>query len=257
VSRRSRRRQPPPDLTSLFDVLFIVIFAALIRAAAVQQAAAVPAQPGPPKPSAPPVKLEVAQLHERAVTAVNNNIAARPTVIVRISAAGIVTAIETATTTSPNATGSSNATASNATGGSSSLVAGKSEVLDSPLLEHSPDPDIALAYLGDRAAELRICRIVAVHLALPDLADHLVILAPEKPLADLPHALVEGLRRDVERCLDDQQGLAVIVDPTAAAKMAPTGSPPTGIAPTGIAPTGIAPTGIAPTGSAPTGSSSP
>jgi hypothetical protein len=195
VSRRSRRRQPPPDLTSLFDVLFIVIFAALIRAAAVQQAAATPT-PTPPNPSAPPVKLEVAQLHERAVAVVNNNIATRPTVIVRISAAGIVTAIETATKEATN------------------LVAGKSEVLDSPLLEHSPDPDIALAYLGDRAAELRICRIVAVHLALPDLAEHLVILAPEKPLADLPHALVEGLRRDVERCLDDQQGLAVIVDPT-------------------------------------------
>ena len=39
--RRNRRRvHVPPDLTSLFDVLFIVIFAALIRAAATQQAAA-------------------------------------------------------------------------------------------------------------------------------------------------------------------------------------------------------------------------
>ena len=93
-------------------------------------------------------------------------------------------------------------------------------MLDSPLLEHSPDPDIALAYLGDRAAELRICRIVAVHLGLADLANHLVILAPEKALADLPHALVEGLRRDVERCLRDQQGLAVIVDPSAVAPAA-------------------------------------
>jgi hypothetical protein len=192
VSRRSRRRQPPPDLTSLFDVLFIVIFAALIRAAAVQQAAATPAPPQPPRPNAPLVKLEVAQLRAQAVASVNEDIANRPAVIVRISTAGNVTSVETNE---------------------------KTEALDSPLLEHSPDPDVALAYLGDRAAELRICRIVAVHLALPDLAQHLVILAPEKPLADLPHALVEGLRRDVERCLHDQQGLAVIVDPTAASTL--------------------------------------
>lgn len=193
MSRRARRRQPPPDLTSLFDVLFIVIFATLIRAAAVQSAAAHPAQPSPPKPESPPIKLEVAQLHTRAVATANSDIASRPTVVVRISTAGNVTAIETAAPTG---------------------AVEKTEAIDSPLLEHSPDPDVALAYLGDRAAELRICRIVAVHLGAPDLAHHLVILAPEKPLADLPHALVEGLRRDVERCLHDQQGLAVIVDPT-------------------------------------------
>jgi hypothetical protein len=204
MSRRARRRQPPPDLTSLFDVLFIVIFAALIRAAAVQSAAAHPAPPSPPKPESPPVKLEVAELHAQAVAATNSDIASRPTVVVRISAVGNVTAIESLGTITP--TGS----------GAATSAVDKTEPLDSPLLEHSPDPDVALAYLGDRAAELRICRIVAVHLGQPDLAHHLVILAPEKPLADLPHALVEGLRRDVERCLHDQQGLAVIVDPSPA-----------------------------------------
>jgi hypothetical protein len=203
MSRRARRRQPPPDLTSLFDVLFIVIFAALIRAAAVQNAAAHPATPRTPaKPESPPVELEVAQLHLRAVATANSDIASRPTVVVRISATGNVTAIESLGTIT--ATGS----------GAATSAVDKTEAIDSPLLEHSPDPDIALAYLGDRAAELRICRIVTVHLGQPDLAHHLVILAPEKPLADLPHALVDGLRRDVERCLHDQQGLAVIVDPS-------------------------------------------
>ena len=38
--RRAKRVRYPPDLTSLFDVLFIVVFASLIRAAAVQNAAA-------------------------------------------------------------------------------------------------------------------------------------------------------------------------------------------------------------------------
>ncbi|HSD88162.1 MAG TPA: hypothetical protein VLB44_11630 [Kofleriaceae bacterium] len=186
MSRRVRRRQPPPDLTSLFDVLFIVIFAALIRAAAVQKAAAQPATP-PPKPPAPPVKLEVAQLQARAVAALDKDLPARPSVIVRISATGSITSLETG---------------------------GKLTPLDTPLLEHSPDPDIALAYLGDRSSEQRVCRVAAVHLSLPDLARYLVILAPEKSLADLPHALVEGLRRDVEHCLFEQKGLAVIVDPS-------------------------------------------
>jgi hypothetical protein len=184
--RRVRRRQPPPDLTSLFDVLFIVIFAALIRAAAVQQAAAHPAPP-PPKPPSPPIKLEVAQLHARAVATLDQDLHARPSVIVRISAAGSITSLETD---------------------------GKVTLLDTPLLEHSPDPDIALAYLGDRSSELRVCRVAAVHLNMPDLARYLVILAPEKSLADLPHALVEGMRRDVEHCLFEQKGLAVIVDPS-------------------------------------------
>jgi hypothetical protein len=165
----------PPDLTSLFDVLFIVIFAALIRAAAVQHAAA--------EPIAPPKPLDPASLQARAVT----QLAARPTIIARVSAAGALTALETDTGAQP---------------------------LDVPLLEQSSDPDVALAYLGDRSAELRVCHVAALHLGVPDLAHYLVIIAPARPLADLPHALYEGLHRDVERCLGEQHGLAVIVDDT-------------------------------------------
>ena len=176
--RRRARRQPPPDLTSLFDVLFIVIFAALIRAAAVQQAVAAPE---PPEPAPPP--LDPASLRARAIV----DLAARPTIVVRISAAGTISALE---------------------------ADGKVTPLDVPLLEHSPDPDVALAYLGDRSGELRACRIAALHLGVADLARYLVIFAPAQRLADLPHALFDGLHRDVDRCLADQHGLAVIVDPT-------------------------------------------
>jgi hypothetical protein len=87
--------------------------------------------------------------------------------------------------------------------------------LDVPLLEHDPDPEVAMAYLGDRSAELRICRLVALHLQLDDLANHLVIIAPDARGADLPHALYTGLRRDVERCQLEQRGLAVVVEPDA------------------------------------------
>jgi hypothetical protein len=174
-----RRRHVPPDLTSLFDVLFIVIFAALIRAAAAEHAAAAAAQPKPP---AEPVKLDPGSLHARAVA----ELATRPAIIVRVSAAGTITAIE---------------------------ADGKTTPLDAPLLEQSADPDIALAYLGDRSDELRVCRIAALHLGRADLASALVIIAPERALADLPHALFEGLHHDIDRCLVEQHGLAVLIDP--------------------------------------------
>ena len=70
----------------------------------------------------------------------------------------------------------------------------------------------------DRAAELRVCRLIAIQLGAPDLASYLVIIAPDKHLPDLPHALYEGLRRDIDRCLADQQALAVLVDPSVEAK---------------------------------------
>jgi len=86
--------------------------------------------------------------------------------------------------------------------------------LDAPLLEHSPDPDVAIAYLGDRTAELRICHVAALHLGAADLGRYLVIVAPDVRLVDLPHALFDGLHRDLDRCLTDQRGVAAIVEPT-------------------------------------------
>lgn len=176
-----RRRHVPPDLTSLFDVLFIVIFAALIRAAAAEHAVAAAAAPKPPEPK-PVEPLAPGSLHARALA----ELATRPAIIVRVSAAGTITALE---------------------------ADGKVTPLDAPLLEQSADPDIALAYLGDRSDELRVCRVAALHLGRADLGGALVIIAPERALADLPHALYDGLHRDVDRCLAEQHGLAVLVDP--------------------------------------------
>ena len=181
---RSRRRHMPPDLTSLFDVLFIVIFAALIRAAAAQHAADAAEAPPPPRP--PPPLLDPASLHARALADLGAALAARPTIVLRISAAGTITSIE---------------------------AGGRTQPLDVPLVERSSDPDVALAYLGDRSVELQLCHVAALHLAVPDLARYLVIVAPAARLDDLPHALFEGLHRDVDRCLAEQRGLAVLVGP--------------------------------------------
>ena len=196
---KSRRRyvHAGPDLTSLFDVLFILVFAALIRTAAVQQAAAAataqpPPAPAPARPVEPPAaKLASAQLHAAALANFGQQLAARPYVVVRVAAAGTLTGLE---------------------------VDNQVTKLDTPLLEHSPDPDVAVAYLGERAAELRVCRVIAVQLGLPDLSRYLVIIAPDQHLADLPHALYEGLRRDIDRCLSDQHALAVLVDPSVEAR---------------------------------------
>ena len=197
--RRHVRR--PPDLTSLFDVLFIVVFAALIRAAAVEHAAAhPPAPPAPPRPSAPAIPPAVAALRQRALADLDARLAARAALVVRITKDGTIDALE---------------------------VDGKRLALDAPLLEHSPNPDIAIAYLGDRSAELRVCRIAALHLGEAELSRYLVILAPALPLVDLPHALFDGLHRDLDRCLTEQHGLAALVDP--AALPPPTQPPPTAV----------------------------
>jgi len=188
--RRHVRR--PPDLTSLFDVLFIVIFAALIRATAVEHAAAHP--PAPPRPSAPVVPPAVAALRQRALADLDAQLASRTALVVRITKDGTIDALD---------------------------VDGKRLALDAPLLEHSPDPDVVLAYLGDRSAELRVCRIAALHLGTAELSRYLVILAPALPLADLPHALFDGLHRDLDRCLTEQHGLAALVDPAAIPPLSP------------------------------------
>jgi hypothetical protein len=182
--RRHVRR--PPDLTSLFDVLFIVVFAALIRAAAVERAAAKP--PAPPAPSAPATPPAVAVLQRHALAALDAELASRTPLVVRIARNGTIDALD---------------------------VGGKRIALDAPLLEHSPDPDIGIAYLGERSAELRVCRIAALHLGVAELSRYLVIIAPVLPLADLPHALFEGLHRDLDRCLTEQHGLAALIDPAA------------------------------------------
>jgi hypothetical protein len=196
MRRTKRHVRQPPDLTSLIDVLFIVIFAALIRAVAVEQGAAQAAEP--PAPLPPPVTLATSELRDAALADLGKQLASRPYVVVRVTN-GSITSLEHNDETI---------------------------VLDTPLIEHSPDPDIAIAYLGDRAADTRVCRVVALQLGVADLAKYLVIIAPDKHLPDLTHALYEGLRRDIDRCLADQQALAVLVDPSVEAKTPPRGAAP-------------------------------
>jgi hypothetical protein len=186
--RKTRHVRMPPDLTSLFDVLFIVVFAVLIRGAAVQNEAEAQKSlptPVPPQPPQPPP--DVAALKAKAVAAIDQGLADRTAVVARISVAGSLTAIE---------------------------MNDQKIAVDIPLLEQVRDPDVLVAYLGDRSADLRLCKQIALRLGVPDLAPYLVIVAPERPLADLPHALHDGLRRDADRCLTEHRGIAAVVDAT-------------------------------------------
>jgi hypothetical protein len=195
--RRARRHvRQPPDLTSLFDVLFIIVFAALIRAAAVEHAAAGP--PAPPAPRAPEVPPAVAALRQRALADLHAALAARAQLVVRVTRDGTIDALE---------------------------VDGQRLALVAPLLEHSGDPDVVVAYAGDRSAELRVCGIAAHRLGAADLARYLVIVAPAVALGDLPHALFDGLHRDLDRCLSEQRGLAALVDPATLSPTPPRGTP--------------------------------
>jgi hypothetical protein len=207
-ARGKRHVRRPPDLTSLFDVLFIVVFVALIRAAAAQQEVALlTAPPPPPKPAPPAPPPAVAALRVKALESLDRDLAARTPLVVRISAQadrdrvkGTIAALEHEGQTLP---------------------------LDVPLLGDSRDPDVEVTYLGDTSAELRVCRIAAVHLRLADLARHLVILVPDQPIAELKRvagseALFDGLRRDVARCFTEQRGIAALIDP---AELAPPAAP--------------------------------
>jgi hypothetical protein len=183
---RSRHVRRPPDLTSLFDVLFIVVFAALIRAAAVENAAAHPV-PEPPRPRAPETPPAVAALRQRALANIDADLAARTPLVVRISRDGTLESIE-------------------ADGAQHRLVA--------PLVERSPNPELRLAYSGDVSPQQRVCRIAAREVGAADLSRYLVIMVPAVALNDLPESLHDGLYRDLKRCRDEQNGEAALVDPT-------------------------------------------
>lgn len=191
MTRSRRRVRYPPDLTSLFDVLFIVVFAALIRAAAVEDAAA---HPGPARPRAPETPPPVAALRQRALANIDADLAARTPLVVRISRDGTIESIETD---------------------------GKLHKLVAPLVERNPDPALRLAYSGDVSPQQRVCRIAVQQVGGADLSRYLVIMVPAVALNDLPESLHDGLVRDLKRCRDEQNGEAALVDPTTLPAPAP------------------------------------
>lgn len=200
-ARGKRHVRRPPDLTSLFDVLFIVVFVALIRAAAAQQEIAAltapPPKPAPPAPPPPPA--EVAALRAQALAKLDRALAARAPLVVRV-----------ATQVDRDRLGAAIAALE---------LDGTRLAVDVPLLSDSRDPDVEVEYLGNRSADLSACRFAMARLRLGALDQHLVIVALDRPRAELARlagslALLDGLARDVKKCTDLHQAAAVILDPS-------------------------------------------
>lgn len=185
-----RRNKPEGSLTSLLDVLFIIVFASLVQSTARGEERVVEAEkavaPGPPEPVAPAPAAELVSLRKAAVAATTKHMESAPLVAVRIGPDGTLVDVE---------------------------WAGEKRALGLPLLERVPDPDVAVAYLGDRAPALRVCGVVAHELRVADLVGHVVVISPSVALGEMSVALVAGLRRDVVRCQNEQQAMAVIVEP--------------------------------------------
>lgn len=190
-------------MTSLFDVLFILVFVSIINAAMSRQdvedlKAAVASQPtasasASASPMAAPLPPSAQALRAQAVA----DIDARPAIVARVTDKGVLRSVE----------------------------AGQKQVkLDLPLIEQVPDQDQRIAYLGDRSSNLRICALAQLHLGLTDLSPYLVIITSDVPLSDLTQTLVVGMQRDAFRCVEEQRAIGIVVDPVKAAPPVPSSS---------------------------------
>ena len=208
--RRERPLVQYSTMTSFLDVLFLLVFAALIPAAALaEKARAADARPKPKPAAVVPalgpgeVAIDPERLRKAAVAEILAGLESRQAVVARISADGRLRQLERRQDDAPVVT-----------------------PVELPLVERVPDPDVNLVYLGDRSPDLRLCSLIRLQLASPDLAETIVIVALDQPLEQLSVALARGLKRDVDRCTGDQRGVAVLLDPRATGEPTP-GAPTT------------------------------
>jgi hypothetical protein len=235
----SRRKAPlaPSSLTSLVDVLFILVFAALVQRTSVATGAQREDEPvvaaagavdgdggnaAAPRWQPPP---QVEELRQAAISRVAAELQDRPAIVARVSARGVLTSLEVATAgladaLAPVAPGAGSAAAGSA--------ARRALALELPLVEAVADPDVAVGYVGDRDDRQRLCSVMAMRLggmmktAGPfSLSRALVVIAVDAPLSQLMVALVGGLRRDVEHCLMTHQAVAVLLDRAAMDQLSP------------------------------------
>lgn len=221
-----RRHAPlaPSSFTSLVDILFVLVFAALVQRAATGKIEEVPKADASVTDAAPawlpPPQVEA--LRQAAISTVASELQQRPAIIARVSRLGVLTALEATT--------------------------GPGLPVELPLLEPVSDPDIALGYVGERDGSRRICAVIAakmpelralqalqaagsaekVSAGPPSLARMLVVISVDAPMAELTVALAGGLRRDVEHCLSAHQAAAVLLDAAAISTIAPHPAPQSG-----------------------------
>jgi hypothetical protein len=225
VSGKRKAPLAPSSLTSLVDVLFILVFAALVQRASAATGAQVPdedvatkvkatgAAVGAPVAQAAPRPAHSEALRRAAISTLATELEERPAIIARVAKSGVLTKLE--------APGLASADAAAGAGGGSGEGG---LVLELPLVEPVSDPDVAIGYVGDRDASKRLCAVIASRLAAAGsavaLERSLVVIAVDTPVRELTVALVGGLRRDVADCLAVHRAAAVLLDPTATAATA-------------------------------------
>lgn len=202
--RRNRPLVQYSTMTSFLDVLFLLVFAALIHAADLAQKAQAKPAAKPPAADAVPltpgqVAIDPERLRKVALAEILAGLESRQAVVARVGADGRLRQLERRQDGQPVVT-----------------------PVELPLVERVPDPDVLLVYLGEHSPDLRLCNLVRLQLGAQDLSDTIVIVALDLPLGQLSVALARGLQRDVDRCTGDQGGVAVLLDPRAAEK----GEPP-------------------------------
>lgn len=195
---RIRRRQRYSSLTSLVDVLFILLFASLVqqRRLAANPAHAEPALEAEPAEAAPPdagalppaADSESPADPHAAARAIAGRLDTKEVVFVAVNNDGDIFSVES---------------------GDQTLE------VHLPLLRQTDDTRVVV-YDADENAQARLCRVVASVLGRPDLDGNLVLVTTARPIRELSYALVRGLRHDVSACPDDAgaYGLLVRAEPT-------------------------------------------
>lgn len=220
---RRRRRKRSSGLTSLIDVLFILLFASLVQArhsmerdepadalvvdaglpdagpaaepdAGPADAGPPDAAPGPDDGGASPV-TDVHREHARRLSAlVAGAVHGRDAFVVEVAATGQAVEIRHWRE-----------------GALIRRQAVQHRLVAVPADEPSEFPE----YLGENQPWQRLCPLVLAGLAQPqpDLGRALVVITVDAPLADLSLALRDGLVRDAALCLQDAGGIAILLDP--------------------------------------------
>lgn len=207
---RRRRRKRSSELTSLIDVLFILLFASLVQArqtiehepadtlvvdAGLPDAG--PPDAGPPDAGLPDAGLAEDTHRERA----------------RRVSAGMASAVQgtEAFVVEVTATGYVVEIARWHDGARTDRKFMQHRLLDVPP-NHSIEHPV---YLGANQPWQRLCSLVLASLPepQPDLGGAVVFIAVDAPLGDLSLALWEGLKRDAGLCRQDAGGIAILLDP--------------------------------------------
>jgi hypothetical protein len=183
-------------LTSLLDVLFILVFAALIHSAAAGPRGAVP-QDAVQMDAGAIAELDAgidaapvdrSELRAFAIARLQSQVEDRNHIVVRVGRAQ---------------TGEWRIT----------LEKDAQENVDLPLLVSVDDPEIGLVYAGDADPARSLCAQISAAMELERLDDYIVIVASSVNTADLPVALIRGLATESERCARERGGMLVLLSP--------------------------------------------